>query len=65
MPQVAVVPGEAFGAPSCIRISYAASLATLRTALDRLSAALDPAKYRLAGAPEAWDASRLVGAGRG
>ena len=45
--QVAVVPGDAFGADSCIRISYAASLETLGKALDRIAAALDPAVYTL------------------
>ncbi|PNW87397.1 hypothetical protein CHLRE_02g147302v5 [Chlamydomonas reinhardtii] len=44
---VAVVPGDAFGADSCIRISYAASLETLGKALDRIAAALDPAVYTL------------------
>lgn len=39
---VALVPGDAFGAPSCIRISYAASMATLKEALDRLVQALQP-----------------------
>ncbi|KXZ49472.1 hypothetical protein GPECTOR_21g698 [Gonium pectorale] len=42
---VAVVPGDAFGADSCIRISYAASLETLGKALDRITAKLDPAIY--------------------
>lgn len=42
---VAVVPGDAFGAPDCVRISYAASLQTLATALSRLSAALSPDVY--------------------
>ena len=37
---VAVVPGDAFGAPDCIRISYAASMDTLQKALQRLSKAL-------------------------
>lgn len=37
---VAVVPGDAFGAPSCIRISYAASLETLEAALHRITKAL-------------------------
>ena len=37
---VAAVPGEAFGAPECIRISYAASLDTLKEALDRIEKAL-------------------------
>ncbi|KAF5840053.1 pyridoxal phosphate-dependent transferase [Dunaliella salina] len=44
---VAVVPGEAFGAETCIRISYAASLETLTTAMDRIVAALAPGAYRL------------------
>jgi aspartate/glutamate/aspartate-prephenate aminotransferase len=42
---VAVVPGDAFGAPSCVRLSYAASLATLEAALDRIVRALDPAVF--------------------
>lgn len=41
---VALVPGDAFGAPQCLRISYAASLDTLREALDRVVAALAPSK---------------------
>eukprot|EP00983_Pelagomonas_calceolata_P117062 1160379-Pelagomonas_calceolata.AAC.17 len=45
--RVAVVPGEAFGADTCIRISYAASLDTLTTAMDRIVAALAPGAYRL------------------
>lgn len=36
---VATVPGEAFGAPDCIRISYAASLDTLQESLDRIEKA--------------------------
>jgi len=44
---VAVVPGDAFGAPSCIRISYAASIETLTRAMDRIVAALDPKVYTL------------------
>ncbi len=35
-----VVSGEAFGAPECIRISYAASEADLTKSLDRIKAAL-------------------------
>lgn len=42
---VALVPGDAFGAPACIRISYAASMETLGKALDRLEAALAPGKF--------------------
>eukprot|EP00884_Botryococcus_braunii_P002711 jgi/Botrbrau1/12440/Bobra.0094s0009.1 len=39
---VAVVPGDAFGAPDCLRISYAASMDSLTTALDRIQNALSP-----------------------
>eukprot|EP00877_Chromochloris_zofingiensis_P000346 jgi/Chrzof1/10311/Cz04g37020.t1 len=42
---VAVVPGDAFGAPNCIRISYAASLETLMEAINRIVAALHPAVF--------------------
>jgi aspartate aminotransferase len=34
--RVAVVPGSAFGAPGHLRLSFAASLPTLNTALDRI-----------------------------
>lgn len=37
---VAIVPGAAFGAPDCIRISYATSEDTLREAIKRISEAL-------------------------
>jgi len=37
---VALVPGEAFGAPGTIRISYAASMEVLTEALDRVERAL-------------------------
>ena len=37
---VATVTGEAFGAPRCLRISYAASEGTLREALRRVKVAL-------------------------
>ncbi|DBA70492.1 TPA: Aspartate aminotransferase, cytoplasmic isozyme 1, variant 3 [Trebouxia sp. C0005] len=37
---VATVPGDAFGAPDCIRISYAASMADLEKAMERLSTSL-------------------------
>ena len=37
---VACVPGEAFGCPGTLRISYACSLETLTTALDRIEGAL-------------------------
>ena len=42
--QVATVPGDAFGAPDCIRLSYAASMADLEKALDRLATALTKIK---------------------
>jgi len=38
--QVAVVPGSAFGAPGHLRLSYATSMAILRTAIDRIRQAL-------------------------
>ena len=37
---VATVTGDAFGAPDCIRISYAASETQIREAVDRIKAAL-------------------------
>src|SRR5690606_2440994 len=37
---VAMVPGSAFGAPGCLRISFACSLDTLREAVARLKKAL-------------------------
>ncbi|GIL58559.1 hypothetical protein Vafri_13499 [Volvox africanus] len=43
---VAVVPGDAFGADSCIRISYAASLETLGKALDRIASSLDAKVFK-------------------
>jgi aspartate/methionine/tyrosine aminotransferase len=42
---VALVPGDAFGAPDCVRISYAASLQTLEEAMNRITAALDPGVF--------------------
>ncbi|XP_071915798.1 bifunctional aspartate aminotransferase and glutamate/aspartate-prephenate aminotransferase-like isoform X1 [Coffea arabica] len=38
--QVALVPGDAFGDDTCIRISYAASLSTLQAAFERIKKAL-------------------------
>eukprot|EP00850_Spirogloea_muscicola_P016620 SM000136S00166 [mRNA] locus=s136:144166:147260:+ [translate_table: standard] len=38
--QVALVPGSAFGAPECVRISYAASFETLWLAMERIERAL-------------------------
>ena len=37
---VAMVPGEAFGSPDCIRLSYATSEERLKTAIDRVKTAL-------------------------
>lgn len=38
---VALVTGEAFGDPNCVRISYAASEETLKAAIERIKTALD------------------------
>ena len=38
---VATVTGEAFGAPNCIRLSYAASVAQLQEAISRIKKALN------------------------
>ncbi|CAI9282283.1 unnamed protein product [Lactuca saligna] len=38
--QVVLVPGVAFGDDNCIRISYATSLSTLQTAVDRIKKAI-------------------------
>ncbi|KAK3211981.1 hypothetical protein Dsin_016687 [Dipteronia sinensis] len=40
--QVALVPGDAFGDDTCIRISYADSLTTLQAAVERIKKALVP-----------------------
>ena len=37
---VAVVPGDAFGAPPCIRLSYAAAMPRIEEALERISDAM-------------------------
>jgi len=37
---VALVPGHAFGAPGGVRLSYAASMEDLETAMDRIEAGL-------------------------
>ena len=42
---MALVPGDAFGAPRCLRISYAASLETLDEAMTRIEAALQPSRF--------------------
>eukprot|EP00892_Ulva_mutabilis_P000578 jgi/Ulvmu1/10520/UM064_0058.1 len=39
--RVALVPGDAFGVPQCIRFSYAASMETLDEALSRVEQALE------------------------
>ncbi|CAL5326813.1 unnamed protein product [Camellia sinensis] len=39
-PEVALVPGDAFGDDSCVRISYASSLSSLKAAVDRIKKAL-------------------------
>ncbi|MDR9375206.1 MAG: pyridoxal phosphate-dependent aminotransferase [Schleiferiaceae bacterium] len=39
--QVALVPGEAFGSPDCVRISYASSEDTLKEALQRIKNAVE------------------------
>lgn len=38
--RVALVPGSAFGAPRCLRLSYAATVANIEDALSKLSACL-------------------------
>ena len=39
--KVAVVTGNAFGSPNCIRISYASSMENLKDAMDRIATALN------------------------
>ncbi|KAL5221551.1 hypothetical protein ABZP36_026264 [Zizania latifolia] len=46
--QVALVPGDAFGDDRCIRISYAAALSTLQTAVEKIKAAVALIKPRVA-----------------
>ena len=43
--QVALVPGDAFGAPDCLRMSYATSLEQLGKALDRLEKVLQASNF--------------------
>ena len=46
---VALVPGEAFGDGNCVRLSYAASMETLKECMDRMEKgfkALKPAKKK-------------------
>ena len=42
---LALVPGDAFGGADYLRISYAASMETLRTAVGRLAKALDAQNF--------------------
>lgn len=42
--QVALVPGDAFGDDSCVRISYAESLSVLQAAVERIKEALGAAR---------------------
>jgi aspartate aminotransferase len=42
--KVAVVTGNAFGSPNCIRISYASSMEKLKDAMDRITNALNNLK---------------------
>ncbi|KGN52768.1 bifunctional aspartate aminotransferase and glutamate/aspartate-prephenate aminotransferase [Cucumis sativus] len=42
--QVALVPGDAFGDDTCIRISYAESLSVLQAAVERIKKALEAAR---------------------
>ncbi len=39
--QVALVPGDAFGSPNCIRLSYASSMEDLKKAISRITAAIN------------------------
>ena len=39
--KVAVVTGNAFGSPNCVRISYASSMVKLKEAMDRIATALN------------------------
>lgn len=43
--RVALVPGEAFGSPNTVRISYAASMDNIGKAMDRLDDALQGGKF--------------------
>ena len=38
--RIAIVPGDAFEAPDCVRISYSASMETIRAGMDRMEQAL-------------------------
>ena len=39
--KVALVTGNAFGSPNCVRISYASSILSLKEAMSRIGASLD------------------------
>lgn len=39
------MPGDAFGAPDCVRISYAASMDTIKEAMDRIEEALQVSRF--------------------
>ena len=39
--EVAMVPGSAFGAPGCMRISFATSMENLEKSMERIKAALE------------------------
>ena len=39
--KVALVTGNAFGSPNCVRISYASSIDSLKEAMTRISKALN------------------------
>ena len=44
--KLALVPGSAFGNPECVRISYAASMDTLKEAMDRFLGCISELKER-------------------
>jgi aspartate aminotransferase len=39
--RVAVVPGEGFGAPHCVRLSYAMSSGDINEGMDRIGEAVE------------------------
>lgn len=43
--QVALVSGDAFGSPNCIRLSYASSMEELKEAIKRISAAVNKLEH--------------------
>ena len=42
--KVALVTGNAFGSPNCLRISYASSLDNLKLAMERIASSLNELK---------------------